>query len=870
METIMRFKSFFLTACLLLPLTSPALSIKDLPIKDRTLDAGIPAPEEVIGTSIGSRHLFHYEILKYMRSLAEASPRMVSLGVHAKSYGGKDLQSFVISSEKNIANLARIKQNRAEITQAGNSSDFENMPVVVHMMYSIHGNEPSGANLTPLLAYYLTASKDQSLLNQLEDVVLILNPVLNPDGLDRFAAWTNDNRGMTPSADPEDREHREISPNGRTNYYWFDLNRDWLAHQHPESQGRLALFHEWKPNVQLDFHEQGSNSSFFFMPGKPERTYPLTPKINQVLTEKISEFHRKAFDQDGILTFSKEGYDDFYVGKGSTYPDLFGCVGILFEQPSSRGALQNTANGVLAFEETILNQFRASMSSIKASASLKNELLNYQRDFYQSVRRKKAKGHYLATIEGDKTRLVEFVRVLRGHQITVELLAKDAMAGGAEYKAGVTLAIPADQIQSTYLSAIWRRQLNFQEKVFYDVSTWTLPLAFGLTHTTEPIRGLTTEKLSEQLSPQSKELARSSVGYLIDWRDSATPKFLYQLMDTEVKIRVATRPLTANIKKQGVRSFGYGTLFVSPQLTEDFPEDALKILDSAARAGVGVYSVESSTTPVGIDMGSRYFKVISKPKVLLVSGAGTNAYRTGEIWHLLDTRVQMPVTRVGLDRLRNIDLSNYTHVLLADPLKSSQEDLVTKIVSFVRSGGIMWVQGDRAIKWSDKQSVSDIIFKESKSARDRSALEKKMKDPDVPVKELEALLPERKSFAASETDSAHRLVRGAILRGLIDVSHPLGYGFESNELPVLRRNATFVARSKNAYATPLLYADSPLMSGYMSDENRDLAAGSAGILVDSKGEGAIVLSLDIPAFRAHWWGTQKLLLNTIFFGGLIN
>ena len=870
METIMRFKSFFLTACLLLPLTSPALSIKDLPIKDRTLDAGIPAPEEVIGTSIGSRHLFHYEILKYMRSLAEASPRMVSLGVHAKSYGGKDLQSFVISSEKNIANLARIKQNRAEITQAGNSSNFENMPVVVHMMYSIHGNEPSGANLTPLLAYYLTASKDQSLLNQLEDVVLILNPVLNPDGLDRFAAWTNDNRGMTPSADPEDREHREISPNGRTNYYWFDLNRDWLAHQHPESQGRLALFHEWKPNVQLDFHEQGSNSSFFFMPGKPERTYPLTPKINQVLTEKISEFHRKAFDQDGILTFSKEGYDDFYVGKGSTYPDLFGCVGILFEQPSSRGALQNTANGVLAFEETILNQFRASMSSIKASASLKNELLNYQRDFYQSVRRKKAKGHYLATIEGDKTRLVEFVRVLRGHQITVELLAKDAMAGGAEYKAGVTLAIPADQIQSTYLSAIWRRQLNFQEKVFYDVSTWTLPLAFGLTHTTEPVRGLTTEKLSEQLSPQSKELARSSVGYLIDWRDSATPKFLYQLMDTEVKIRVATRPLTANIKKQGVRSFGYGTLFVSPQLTEDFPEDALKILESAAQAGVGVYSAESSTTPIGIDLGSRYFKIISKPNVLLVSGAGTNAYRAGEIWHLLDTRVQMPVTRVGLDRLRNIDLSNYTHVLLADPLKSSQEDLVTKIVSFVRSGGIMWVQGDRAIKWSDKQSVSDIIFKESKSARDRSALEKKMKDPHVPVKELEALLPERKSFAASQTDSAHRLVRGAILRGLIDVSHPLGYGFESNELPVLRRNATFVARSKNAYATPLLYADSPLMSGYMSDENRDLAAGSAGILVDSKGEGAIVLSLDIPAFRAHWWGTQKLLLNTIFFGGLIN
>ena len=182
----------------------------------------------------------------------------------------------------------------------------------------------------------------------------------------------------------------------------------------------------------------------------------------------------------------------------------------------------------------------------------------------------------------------------------------------------------------------------------------------------------------------------------------------------------------------------------------------------------------------------------------------------------------------------------------------------------------MWVQGDKALKWIDKQSLSDLIFKESKLSQDRSALENKMENPDVPVKELEALLPERKPFAARETDSAYQLVRGAILRGLIDVSHPLGYGFESNELPVLRRNSTFLARSKNAYATPLLYAENPLMSGYMSRENRELASGSAGILIDPKGDGAIVLSLDIPAFRAHWWGTQKLLLNTIFFGSLIN
>ena len=503
------------------PAFAQSLTLSDIFDRPPVVNASIPTPEEVTGVRVGERHWYHYEIVNYLNALAEASPRMVALGEHAHSYGGRPLVSYALSTPENLARLDEIKRARSAIIDPEADVNLNTQPAVLHMMYSIHGNEPSGANATPLVAYYLNAALDDALLEQLEDVVIIFNPMLNPDGLDRFAYWSNAHRGVNPSFDSNDREHVQSVPNGRTNYYWFDLNRDWLPHQHPESRGRLALFHEWKPNVQLDFHEQGSNSNFFFMPGKPERTNPLTPKINQLLTAKIGEYHAAAFDAEGVRFFTEEGYDDFFMGKGSTYPDLFGTVGILFEQPSSRGAGQSTLNGKLTFPFSISNQFRASLSSLKATAELKDELLDYQRNFY--AKQKRSRGHYLASAEGDSTRLQEFVRILKGHQIEVETLANDVTAEGQVFKAGQAIAIPLDQPQATYLETLWRAQLEFEENVFYDVSTWTLPWAFNLSHTREPVRNAKTKALAPSEAGQTLALAQSPIGYLVDCVTQTAP-----------------------------------------------------------------------------------------------------------------------------------------------------------------------------------------------------------------------------------------------------------------------------------------------------------------------------------------------------------
>jgi len=861
-----------LTTTLLLVVVMPTahadgLKLEDILGSEINLDANLPTPESVVGLEVGERHWYHHEIIRYLDTLAAVSPRMVALGTHATTYGGRPLVSYAISSARNIARLDAIKAARAEMVNPETAISISDQPAVMHMMYSIHGNEPSGSNATPMVAYYLNASQDPALAAQLDDVVIILNPMLNPDGLDRFAHWSNTHSGKNPSPDSNDREHREATPNGRTNYYGFDLNRDWLPHQHPESRGRLALFHAWKPNVQLDFHEQGSNSNFFFMPGKPERTNPLTPAINQTLTARIGDYHARTFDKAGILYFSGEGYDDFFMGKGSTYPDLFGCVGILFEQPSSRGMQQDVVNGRLTFPHSIANQFRASLSSIEATSALKEELLAYQRNFY--VQRKTTPGHYLASADGDPTRLREFVRLLQGHDITVEVLTKDITVGTQRYGAQTTIAIPLDQPQSVYLQTLWNEQLTFEENIFYDVSTWTMPWAFDLDHTREAVRGARTAPLPDDFLHASKALTPSGIGYLIDWRDANAPALLYDLLELGANVRVAQKPFAAQTIDAGEVSFGYGTLLVSAEIGKAIPAPAIARLQQAAANGLGIFSVASSLTATGIDLGSRDFHVLSLPKVALVTGPGTSAYDTGEIWHLLDQRVDMPITMIDSYRLAATDLSAYSHIIITDPMPMLADNTLETLKSFVAQGGVLWAQGASTVDWLATKELTSVVWRQTNEQQDQEQLKKLLGEEYVDRAAVAALLPERQPFAAAQDQAAFKLVRGAILEGSLDISHPVGYGYQDKQLPVFRRNERFMERSANPYSSPVVYTDSPLLSGYMSADNQALVGGSAGLSVDAVGDGAIVLGLDASTFRAFWWGTQRLLINAVFFGELL-
>ncbi|MDP2136265.1 MAG: M14 family zinc carboxypeptidase, partial [Candidatus Didemnitutus sp.] len=305
-----------------------------------TYDPKVPTPEQFFGYQVGEWHLRSEQLTAYLRAVAAAAPDRVKFEIIGHTHEQKPLVLLTITAPENQTRLEQIRTDHLALLDPAKSAalDVATMPVVVDLGYSVHGNEPSGVNAVPLVVYHLAAAQDARTLATLQQAVILVEAQRNPDGGDRAAQWFNQHKSLSsPSADPADREHNEVWPRGRFNHYWFDPNRDWLPLVHPEAQTRAELFHRWRPNVLTDHHEMGSNSTFFFQPGVPSRNNPSSPTKVFELTHKIAAFHQAALDGQGVLYYSEQGFDDFYPGKGSTYPDLLGTVGILFEQASARG-----------------------------------------------------------------------------------------------------------------------------------------------------------------------------------------------------------------------------------------------------------------------------------------------------------------------------------------------------------------------------------------------------------------------------------------------------------------------------------------------------------------------------------------------------
>ena len=442
---------------------------------DVTYNKLIPKPKDIIHHEVGEWHVTHDRLVNYMQAIATAAPERVKLETMGFTYESRPQLLLVITSKNNHARLEQIRQQHLLLSDPSKSAslNISDMPIVVYVGHSIHGNEPSGSNAALVSAYYLAAAQGKEIDDMLENVVILFDPSFNPDGLQRFSTWANQHKSKTLVTDPNSREFNEVWPGGRFNHYWFDLNRDWLPAVHPESQNRVRLYHQWKPNILTDHHEQGSNASFFFQPGVPSRVNPLTPKKNQELTEKLGRFHAKYLDKIGSLYFTKENYDDFYYGKGSTFPDINGAIGILFEQASSRGHAQETGNGILRFPFTIKNQFVTVLSTLEGARQLRKEFLEFQRDFYkQSVSNQNI--GYVFGDKNDKGKTFLFIEMIQRHGIAIH---EYAGANDNEFEKGTAYIVSLNQPQQVLIKAIFDKQLTFTDSLFYDISSWTMPLA---------------------------------------------------------------------------------------------------------------------------------------------------------------------------------------------------------------------------------------------------------------------------------------------------------------------------------------------------------------------------------------------------------
>ncbi|MFN7120290.1 MAG: M14 family metallopeptidase, partial [Saprospiraceae bacterium] len=682
----------------------------------------------------------------------------------------------------------------------------------------------------------------------LNEAVIIFDPCYNPDGFNRFASWANEHKNNNLTAISEDREYNEAWPRGRTNHYWFDLNRDWLPVQHPESQGRIKTFHQWKPNVLTDHHEQGTDATFFFMPGVPSRTNPITPPRNQELTGKMGDYHAAALDKIGSAYFTKEGYDDFYYGKGSTYPDANGAIGILFEQASSRGHLQESANGLLEFPFTIRNQVVTALSTHKAIVDMRKDFLDFQRQFYQTALTE-AKGKpvrgYVFGDEKDPARVAHFLDILLQHQIEVYELAKNTSANNQNFTSGKAYVVPTDQTQYRLIRGIFETQLKFDDSLFYDISSWTMPMAFNLPYAAVSDGSLRGKRVESTASLKTAgALSKSNYGYLLPWDNYYAPAVANYLLENGLRLKVGTQGFTLNNQK-----YSPGTILILVQNQNKTADEIYNLAQTAStKYGVSLVPVNTSLTPEGIDLGSRNFALLEQPKVLLVVGEGVNSLDAGEAWHLLDQRYHIVTTKVEISALARANLNRYNVIIMADGnYNAISQGGVDKLRDWVSNGGtLIAMQG--AVQWLKGRGLSPVEFKQDKDDAKAG----------------------RRTYADFEEDFGSNQLPGSIFEVQVDLSHPLAFGYYQAKMPVFRQGNLFFEPAKNIYATPLVHSANPLLSGYVNKKSSDLIKNSAFVVVSSVGSGKVINFADNPNFRAFWFGTNKLFANAIFFGKIIN
>ena len=816
-------------------------------------NASIPTPESVIGHQVGEFHVSHDKLSHYVQELSKTSKRVKLVErPSGKTYENRTSWLMIITSESNHSNLEEIRQQHLKLSNSKNEEiDTSNMPIIVYQGFSVHGDEPSGSNASLLLMYHLLASDSDETQELLDNTIILLDPSFNPDGLQRFSQWANMNKNQSLNPDPSDREYNQYWPRGRTNHYWFDLNRDMLPNQLPETNAKVETFTKWLPNILTDHHEMGTNSSFFFQPGVPERKNPLISDLNQALTKEIGTYHEDALNKIGSLYYSEESYDDFFFGKASTYPDANGSIGILFEQGSSRGHIQESTNGILTFPFTIRNQLTAAFSTLKAAKNMRVKLLDYMKDFYDKQIDSASK--YESIIFGkekDKSTVYHLAEVLNSHKIKFNTISQDVEVNGTKYSKDNSFIVPLNQPKRTLIRAMFDTQTTFSDSLFYDVSAWTFPLAFNVNYDNtnrldKPGKlGIKSEEVENLKRANGSVDKKSDYAYLFEPHEYYAQSAVYQLIKSGLRVKTATRTFAINGEK-----FDFGTYMISVQNQSLNSDEIYNLLvEVSSKTGINVKSQSTGITD-GIDLGSNNFEIVKEPKIGLIVGEGVRSYDAGEIWHLLDTRFNIPITKLDVGDLGYIDLSRYTHIILPDYSEGSQYQSTggninkNQINDYIKDGGNL-IAFRNSVRWVSS-NLSEIDFHTNEINAD-----------DVTFSERQSF------FGAQQTG-------GAIFNSIIDKSHPVNYGIESNTLPLFRNSNVYMTKSEQSFNNPIVYSPNPLMSGYISEENLSLLKKAVPFKVIRSGKGKILLMTDNTNFRAFWFGTNRILLNMLFHSNIM-
>ena len=834
---------------LILSLTTLLLCLNNLIAQDYFLknngpyNENIQSPEEFLGYEIGFEHTRHDLIVSYLNYLSNSSKK-AEIIKYGKSHEGRDLIMLTVSSTNNLSNLDKIKQEHLKYTVPKSNLEVnKNLPVIINLGYGVHGNEPSSAEAAILAAYTLVASENIKIKRLIENSVIFIDPTINPDGRDRHSQWANQYKSINLVADSNDAEHNEMWPKGRTNHYWFDLNRDWLLAINPESRGKLKWYHSWYPNVVTDFHEMGTNSNYFFEPMKRNASLkPLIPDENySVLSPIFAEYYVKALDSIGSFYYTKESFDETYPGYGSSYPDVQGAVAILFEQASSRGHLQETNYGTMSFGFTIRNQYLSSIATVEAAVDNKDLLRDYQRRFFNSsvneFKDEKIKAYEFGDMY-DQNRNKAFIDKLLMHKIKV-------------YNSKGKFVVPVNQGQSRMVKNFFETHSKYLDSVYYDASAWSVSNIYNMkSKKLKSFFGESEIKSTKNFIKNIK-VNKSNYAYILDWDDYNAAAALNLLQKNEIITYSAFKPFSVKVNgTKSIKKFNYGSVLIPVSKQNISSEKLFSIVkEMQEKYDVPVYNSESGYSINGIDLGSNNFRINKPVKVAMLIGEGVNSYEAGEVWHLLDTRIGMPLTKIRLDQFSRISLDKYTTLVM---VSGSYDQLDNK-------------QIDKIKNWVEDGNTLITIAKGSSWAIDSDLINETL------VKSKNDTTYSRKRYVDASEHIGRERIGGIILNADLDLTHPLAFGYHDKSIPVYKNNNVFINKTKDDYSSVAIYSEDFHIDGYISELNRkEFIPGAASLIVSNIGSGRVIVFADNPNFRGTWYGTNKLFLNAIFLGDNIS
>lgn len=825
----------------------------------------IPSPKDFLGYELGEEYTPHSDVMRYFKTLAEVSDRM-TLETYGETYEGRKLVYAAISSENNQSMMGEIKGNNKRLMYPDslNSTELDlllnRQPVMVWLSYNVHGNEASSSEAAMQAAYRLVAAEDSETERMRDEAVTIIDPMLNPDGRDRYVHWYKSSRANMLNTDPNDLEHDEIWPGGRTNHYWFDLNRDWTWLVHPESQGRVAAYGEWMPQVHLDLHEQGFNSNYFTMPGTTPRNQEL-PDDYEEWADTFGRGTIAEFDKHGISYATREAFDFFYPGYGSSYPSTMGAIGMLAEQGGhSRGgrAVETDDGYILTLRQRIFDHYTNSIATVRTSIENREELLSYFRETFLPENKKgEAETYVIAHNNQDYTN--EFINIMLQHDVEIQQAEEEfSLSDARSYWDGSSqnrtfpegsYIISTDQPRHVFVNTLLKPQLAIDDSVMYDMATWSAPMAYNLDAAwSNESPNVNSSKVTEAREyPSNLKNPEAQYAYVIDWNQRHAPKALAKLWEEGYRVRSTEESFTFEDE-----NYAPGSLVVMKgrnfEKEESIKDDMQRI---AEEAKVEIVGFDTGRMDEGVDLGSRSGHPVDKPKVGLMIDSPFNSYTAGQIWFLFDQWTEFGISRLRSDNLSGSGIDEYDVIILpgAYGLSSLVDSTAQhQLEQWVRDGGTLVAT----------ESSASFLSKDESGFTPIELVDNKEEDEENGTIDPAAYTP----YEARSDSSGLDRIPGSAFKGKIDNTNPLAFGLPEQLFSLKFSTDAFVPSTD--FQTVGYYhkdAESLLASGYASQENIENSAGNTFAGVYEMGSGKVALMLDNTQYRMFWIGPARMMQN---------